>query len=83
MFDDLDNSGEDEFDANELMNLGDYKGKRTQKLAPPKSLNINDVFDEKKKAAVNSQPVEESDDWGLNDFDVPDTKKVVMDRREA
>ena len=54
MFDDLDGSGEDEFDANELMNLGDYKGKRSQKLAPPKALNINDVFDDKKKAAVNS-----------------------------
>ena len=84
MFDDLEDN-EDEFDANELMNLGDYKGKRDQKLAPlkaPKALTINEVFDNSKKAIVNAQPVEESDDWGLNDLPEP-SKKIVMDSKEA
>ena len=85
MFDDLEDN-EDEFDANELMKLGDYKGKRDQKLAPlkaPAALSINEVFDNNKKAAINAQPVEESDDWGLNDLPEEPGKKIIMNSKEA
>lgn len=45
-------SGDGNFNANELLNLTDYQNKRKKqnetKAAPPKNLHIKDVFDPKK-----------------------------------
>lgn len=64
-------SGDGNFNANELLNLTDYQNKRKKqnetkdpKKPGPTNLNIKDVFDPKKLDALNK---EDEDDWGMSD----------------
>ena len=73
MFDDLEDEADQSFNANELMNFGDYANKR-------KNLSIKDVFDKKKQNEINN---DDDDGWGLSDNDEPVQKEIVMSKDEA
>jgi len=65
-----DESGDGNFDANELLNLADYQNKRKKGAekkdpAPAQNLSIKDVFNKNKLEELNNE--DDEDDWGMSD----------------
>lgn len=83
-----DESGDGNFNANELLNLTDYQNKRGKNIpektlgssGPQKNLQIKSVFDTKKNDPINE---EDDDDWGMSGDDWGDLQKEVkLDKNE-
>lgn len=81
-------SGDGNFNANELLNLSEYQNKRKKEIekkeatkpGPATNLNVKDVFDPHKLDEMNK----DEDDWGMSDDwgDSKALKEVKLDKHE-